>query len=215
MSLRTRRLGWVSRCTLLVSMLGAACSDDGVPADETTLGEGGDTSAGGTATDPTTQTTSVSDSASASGTTDPTGPDPTTGMTTNPDPTGPDTTGDVSTGPDEGTGTEGSTTVDGTTGPSESSSDGSSSSDSGNDGLPVGDPCQSDDACSTGVCWDFADYDPTCGGTACSGPCRGDDDCFTLIMDAGGANPGASTCGADGRCTMIGTGFGAFFCQGG
>lgn len=205
---------WSSCAALLIVGLAGACSDDGVPADETSAGEGG-TTAEATATDPTTQTTSVSDTVSSSGTTDPTGPNPTASdsdITTATDPTGIDTSGEGTTAVDE---SSSSATDDGTSGSSDATTDaGSSSEESGGGILPVGDPCEADAECATGVCWDLGDYDPACGGTACSGPCRGDDDCVALIMDAGGDGE-ASMCGADGRCTMVGTGLGAFFCEGG
>ena len=83
---------------------------------------------------------------------------------------------------------------------------------------PAGDPlgtagCEADDECSTGVCWDFANYDALCGGSACSTVCVDDQDCAAAFAAAGAENPLGATCGADGRCSPIGSGFGAFFCQ--
>jgi hypothetical protein len=205
-----------SSVTVWVLLCAAACSDDGVPADETTgAGDSGDAaeaSASASATDPTTQTTSVTATDTSPSTTD----DPTNSTATDTDP-GNDTTGDA-TGPGETSTGESSGSSD--SGSSDSSSSDSSSSDSssstdesGNAGAPVGDPCVADGDCSTGICWDFSDYDALCSGTACSGPCDTDEDCAQLILDAGGAYPDESFCGEDGRCSMIGTGFGAFACQ--
>lgn len=208
------------RSTVMLSLLSgvwstaSACSDDGVPADETTVagdssgGVDASASASASATDPTTQTTSVT----ATDTSPSTTADPTDATTTG---TGPGSD-DTSTG--AGSGDSGSSS-DGSSGDTGSSSDGgssdgsSSTGESGNEGAPVGDPCDADGDCSTGVCWDFSDYDNLCSGTACSGPCDSDDDCTQLILDAGGAYPDESFCGDDGRCWMLGTGFGSYVCQ--
>ncbi|MCA9545241.1 MAG: hypothetical protein KC613_12645 [Myxococcales bacterium] len=76
----------------------------------------------------------------------------------------------------------------------------------------LGQPCMGDVDCD-GVCWDFSQYDPFCFGAFCSAPCQNDQECGEAFAAAGAQNPGASTCGEDGRCTVIGTGFGAFACQ--
>lgn len=73
--------------------------------------------------------------------------------------------------------------------------------------------CSADDQCDTGVCWDFADYDPLCGGSTCSIECVSHSDCQSAFASAGAPNASAAQCGTDGRCDPIGTGFGAFFCQ--
>lgn len=137
-----------------------------------------------------------------------TGPDDTTGApaSTGPASTGPgDTTLNVeSTGPGEST-DEGTTIGVAETGPVGSST--------GTPGpLFVGEECNSDADCMTGVCWDFSDYDPLCFGTACSVHCMSDADCFNAMAMAGAPNPAASGCGFDGRCSTLGTGFGAYAC---
>ncbi len=70
-----------------------------------------------------------------------------------------------------------------------------------------------DGQCTTGVCWDFADYDPFCGGSTCSISCVTDTDCQNAFAAAGAPFPQNATCGFDHRCDPIGSGFGAFFCQ--
>lgn len=201
-----------------------ACSDDGVPAVETTASESsGGFTASDTATDPTTQTTSATTGTSVStsaSSTDPTDSSTNADPTTDTDPTRSDTSGDPTVDP-ASTG-EAESSSDGTQGSSDSSSDGtqgsssgSSSSESGNGVLPTGDPCDADSDCASGVCWDWADYVPECGGTACSASCQSDEECEQLILDANGENPAGAFCGKDGRCWMQGTGFGQYFCEGG
>lgn len=80
--------------------------------------------------------------------------------------------------------------------------------------LSVGEECGSDADCMTNICWDFNDYDPFCFGSACSVSCTTNDECVAAMAAAGAPNPGASTCGADGRCATLGTGFGAYACAG-
>ncbi|MCB9549703.1 MAG: hypothetical protein H6706_28180 [Myxococcales bacterium] len=77
----------------------------------------------------------------------------------------------------------------------------------------LGNDCRGDGDCASGICWDWSQYDAFCGGRACSVGCRNDADCEAAFRGAGAPSPGDSRCGADGRCTVIGTGFGAFFCQ--
>lgn len=209
-------LEWTRRCIVGLLLFAAACSDDGVPAQETSAsGSGSEGTVGTTVADPTTQTTSVTVSTTADSTDPADTTDPTQGMTTV------DTSGGESGAPID---TDASTSSAATSGTSEST--GTSTGDSTTDnstssaetdtgGLPVGDPCGSDQQCATGVCWDFADYDPFCGGTACSDNCKSDQQCEQMIADAGGEDPSASFCGKDGRCWMQGTGFGQYFCQGG
>ena len=79
--------------------------------------------------------------------------------------------------------------------------------------LQLGDACVQDGECESGVCWDFADYDPYCGGAYCSIPCATTQQCIDAFTAAGAADPNASGCGADSRCTVIGTGFGPFWCS--
>lgn len=78
---------------------------------------------------------------------------------------------------------------------------------------PLGTPgCMSDDACETGVCWDFSDYDALCGGSVCSTTCAEDSECIDAATSAGADTPASATCGDDGRCSFIGTGLGIYFC---
>ena len=95
---------------------------------------------------------------------------------------------------------------------------GSDDDDSGDDddsappGAAVGSDCEEDVDCATGVCWDFNDYDPLCFGSVCSIGCGVTQDCFDAFTAAGAPDPGSATCGIDGRCDPVGTGFGAFAC---
>ncbi|MEM7154483.1 MAG: hypothetical protein AAF799_16670 [Myxococcota bacterium] len=89
-----------------------------------------------------------------------------------------------------------------------------SSSEGGFGPLEVGESCNDDSECMTGVCWDFSDYDPFCFGTACSVNCASDVQCVNAMAIAGAPDPSASSCGADGRCSTLGTGFGAYACAG-
>ena len=72
--------------------------------------------------------------------------------------------------------------------------------------------CTADDQCAGGVCWDFALYDPFCGGTVCSETCATDADCRAAASAAGAASPERATCGSDLKCDLVGTGLGIFFC---
>jgi hypothetical protein len=76
----------------------------------------------------------------------------------------------------------------------------------------TGEPCDSDAACASAVCWDFAEYDPACFGTACSASCTTDADCVTVATDAGAATPSAAHCGTDQRCDLVSTGLGSWAC---
>ena len=78
--------------------------------------------------------------------------------------------------------------------------------------LLLGEVCTGDAQCASGICWDFHDYDPWCGGAVCSISCTTTQQCIDAFTTAGAADPNASGCGADSRCTVIGTGFGAFWC---
>lgn len=208
--LDSRSGSWIVALALALPL---ACSDDGVPQDENGSANTGSTETSVTDTNPSTDdpTTTSPTGTMTSSTTDPT-TDPTTDSATSTDPTDPpnDTSGTDSSSTTEGTGTDTSGTD--TSGSSdESSSDGSSSDTNG--GLPTGSDCNEDSDCASGVCWDFADYDPFCGGTACSVECVSDDECFEAFDAANAPNPEESFCGEDGRCWVQGTGFGAFFCQ--
>lgn len=193
---------------LCASLLPLACSDDGVPADETSGGSTGGSSGMTSDITGTTQSTTFGTTAG-----DSTGP--ATATATAGDTTGTATT-DASTGGDASSGSD--TTAGGSSGvgSSGSSSDGSSSggeSSSGGSGtLEIGDECSADGECISGVCWDFNHYDNLCFGTACSGECSNDDDCVALMTDAGAPYPEGSSCGGDGRCSVVGTGFGSFAC---
>jgi hypothetical protein len=82
------------------------------------------------------------------------------------------------------------------------------------DDLPTGSPCGADEHCTSGVCWDFNDYDPCCFGTVCSGPCETDDECIELAQVAEAPDPPGAQCGPDGRCDLMGAGLGSFACAG-
>jgi hypothetical protein len=43
--------------------------------------------------------------------------------------------------------------------------------------------------------------------------CVVDQDCWMAFQQAGALDPTATTCGNDGRCNPMGSGFGAFLCQ--
>lgn len=128
-----------------------------------------------------------------------------TTSTTGPDGTSSGGPGDTTMGLEGTTGPDVSTTDGGTTDPGGSSSDGFGP-------LAVGEECTSDADCMTGVCWDFSDYDPLCFGTACSVSCVSDVECVEAMTMAGAFNPMGSSCGADGRCSTLGTGFGLYAC---
>jgi hypothetical protein len=90
--------------------------------------------------------------------------------------------------------------------------------DSGADaasGSPVGSGgCTSDTDCASNVCWDFAEYDPLCGGTVCSVSCTTDAECVDAARTAGATSPDGAACGSDGRCDLVSTGLpgAAFVC---
>ncbi len=84
--------------------------------------------------------------------------------------------------------------------------------DSASPGLPVGAACSEDVQCATGVCWDFADYDPYCFGAVCSDTCQTTAECVTIFTNAGASSPQSATCGPDNRCDPVSTGIGAFAC---
>ena len=209
------------------------CSDDGVQPQQT--GTTGGADGGGTSGISTTLTAGGmtmsgpnEDDGDGTGLDTSGSPPPTTGTTEAPT--------DSSGGPSDGTATgSGSESDSGSGSGPGSGSDSSSGSDtgSGTEGstggdalcdvsptpgmLPIGSPCNGlDSACESGVCYDFADYDPFCGGTACSVCCATDDDCVAAMQAAGAPQPGNSFCLADGRCDMVGTGLGGpYFCAGG
>jgi hypothetical protein len=190
---------WVFGAMAVV--LAAACSDDGVP--QASTGEGTAETGGstGSGADESAVTTEQSTATTNSGTSD------SNAATSIAETSGTgDTTGDGSSSEPGGT-----SSGDSGTGTSGSESSGSSGGTTGGP-LNVGEDCTDDAECMTLVCWDFSDYDAMCFGAACSGECMNDDDCVALLTDAGAAYPEQSTCGADGRCTMVGTGFGSFAC---
>jgi hypothetical protein len=47
----------------------------------------------------------------------------------------------------------------------------------------VGDDCGANDQCQSGVCWDYADIDPTCVGRMCSMPCGEDAQCVEAARE--------------------------------
>ena len=80
-------------------------------------------------------------------------------------------------------------------------------------GLPTGAACAADEACRSGHCWDFSDYDPYCGGTACTVTCGYDIDCETAFAAVGAPSPAGARCGVDGLCDPVATGLGSFYCE--
>lgn len=197
---------------LLSSGAVAGCSDDGVPAAESTATAGASTSGNANESDPTAgQPTTASDSDGLSTGAESMG---TSGVDTDPstDPTdatdsSTDTDGTASTGGSgSGTGT-GSGSSSGT-----GSSSGSSGSSSTGGGFEIGEDCKVDDECASGVCWNFNDYDKACFGAVCSTTCENTKECQDAFADAGAPTPEGVTCGGDMRCDPIGSGFGAFGC---
>jgi hypothetical protein len=77
----------------------------------------------------------------------------------------------------------------------------------------VGGPCASDSDCGGGVCWDYADHDPSCSGTICSSTCKTDAECQQKAAAAAGFLPDRARCGADGLCDLVSVGFGGFVCE--
>jgi hypothetical protein len=210
------------RCTLdfrggawfvaLALALPLACSDDGVPQDDTGSGVTGN-EASATETNPTTDDPSTtSPSGTMTSTTDSSTTDPSTDTmpTTSPTDTTDDPSGSSSSADSSGTGTDTSGSSDGSS--SESGSSESSSGEDTNGVLPTGADCVEDNDCESGVCWDFSDYDQFCFGAACSVECASDDECVEAFEAAGAQDPESSFCGDDGRCWVVGTGFGAFAC---
>jgi hypothetical protein len=171
------------RAGVLAIVVFAGCGDDG---DATTLATTNDTSTSDT---PTTSGASSSSGGSSSD--------------------GGETDVDITTGSADGSSgaSTGSESSGASTG-SESSGAGETSTGT----IPVGGDCTDDAECQSGVCWDFADYDPLCFGAVCSGECRTDDDCIQLATDAGAQSPEGAHCGDDGRCDLVGTGLGTFAC---
>lgn len=87
-------------------------------------------------------------------------------------------------------------------------------SDSAVDGpsdLAIGQECDSDAQCGSGVCWDFSERDALCGGTVCSMPCETDVQCEDAARGAGSDNPAAASCDSTGECDFVGA-LGSFFC---
>ncbi len=81
--------------------------------------------------------------------------------------------------------------------------------------LPIGAECTENWDCSSGVCWDFADYDPWCGGAVCSDRCEDTDFCIELAFVADADSPTGAWCGEDGLCDFTGAGLGDFWCADG
>ncbi len=208
-------LTWV-RWTAVGLLLASGCSDDGVgvtPGGSTTGHSGASTSNG-------TPLTSDGSSGSPEGSGEGTSADSTSG------PQGSGSSDGDATGTTVGdsTGEATDTTAGATTGSSGSDSGtdtgGSSSSDGGEStaGLgdtPVGQDCMADNDCMSGVCWDFADYDPFCGGAICSVGCKDNQDCVDAFGAVGAPAANNVTCGMDNRCVALESGLGAFFCAGG
>jgi hypothetical protein len=209
-----------------LALSGPSCSDDGVPTQQGGSTEGADgNGSSGISTTMTAGSMSspaddgLDDGDTGLGTTG--APPPGTGTTDEP---GDSTAAEDGTASDTGS-SSGGTGSESSSG-SGSGSDSGSSSDSGGEPLcdasarpgelPVGSACPQDSACESGVCYDFADYDALCGGTACSVCCETDEDCVDAMQAAGAPFPAQTFCLADGRCDMVGTGLGGpFFCAGG
>ena len=81
--------------------------------------------------------------------------------------------------------------------------------------LGVGMECTDDFDCSSGICWDFAEYDPWCGGAVCSERCEETELCVELAFSVGADSPEGAWCGDDGLCNFVGAGLGAFWCADG
>jgi hypothetical protein len=47
----------------------------------------------------------------------------------------------------------------------------------------VGDDCYSDDACCSGVCWDYSAFDSACVGRMCSVPCIDNAECVAAARE--------------------------------
>jgi hypothetical protein len=144
--------------------------------------------------------------------------DSATGDTMGSDTSGGSTDGGSSSGGSTGGGsTDGGSSSGGSTdgGSADGGSTDGGSSSGGNGILMVGEECVDDGECVTGICWDFNDYDPLCFGAVCSVTCIDDGDCLAAMTAAGAPTPAGSTCGPDGRCTTLGTGFGMYACASG
>ncbi len=81
--------------------------------------------------------------------------------------------------------------------------------------LPIGAECTQNQDCISGVCWNFADYDPWCGGAVCSDRCEDTEYCVELAFEAGAGDPTGALCGEDGLCDFVGAGLGDFWCADG
>lgn len=112
------------------------------------------------------------------------------------------------------TGSSSDTAGDSTTAAETGSTEGEGSTTASVGPLEIGDDCKADNQCMTGVCWDFSDYDPFCFGAVCSIECQNNGDCVQAFTEAGSPNAMGATCGGDGRCEGLGSGFGAFACAG-
>ena len=82
-------------------------------------------------------------------------------------------------------------------------------------GIPIGFECTDDAECISGLCWDFADYDPWCGGAVCSDRCEDDGICIEYAAMAGASSPEDALCGFDGLCNFVSAGLGSFWCADG
>jgi len=81
--------------------------------------------------------------------------------------------------------------------------------------LQTGMTCTDNAECLSGICWDWADYDPWCGGAVCSDRCEGDEECWDWADAAGANSPESAVCGDDSLCVFISTGLGDFWCADG
>ena len=76
----------------------------------------------------------------------------------------------------------------------------------------MGELCQDDLQCQSGICWDINAHDPFCFGGLCSAQCVTDQDCIDLATEAEIPLPDEATCGADQLCNLLCTGVGGYVC---
>lgn len=191
----------------------AGCSDAGDPEDSS---DGTDTGAEASASagtpDPTITTTATA--SLTNGTSDSANDD--AAATGSGDDAAENTGAADGTDGDDGVESSGSTAA-GTTGTADPTGmDGSEGSGGGTTGggtTPVGSECTDDRECTSGICWDWSDYDPFCFGAVCSGACAMDEECVTLATDAAAPYPDLAYCGDDGLCVLLESGLGAWACQ--
>lgn len=95
---------------------------------------------------------------------------------------------------------------------SDTTTDGGDSGSDGSRSLPTGETCMASGDCISGICWDFRDIDPLCGGRVCSESCTMDTECQDIARAQGASQPLRASCDRRGQCDFVGTGLGIFFC---